>query len=178
MPGRPTSSSWGSESALIVKSPVAEEIAGVWRRRLERTSAGVPAHVTVLYPFRAVGDLSSADMHRLGALFAQSHPIEFRLARLDWFGSRVLYISLEPEEPFRHMTEAVAAAFPECPPYRNAFTSIIPHITVGEEAAAWRMRRAARRLAPLLPLSDVASDITLIAPYRSRWEVVERFPLG
>ena len=80
------------------------------------------------------------DITRLRGLFAPSFVIEYRLARLDWFGSRVLCIRLEPEGRSRHMTEAVAAAFPGAP-YRNAFTSMIPQITVGEEAAAWRMRR-------------------------------------
>ena len=49
---------------------------------------------------------------------------------------RVLCLRPEPDEPFRAMTAALVAAFPEHPPYGGKYADPIPHATVaiGEDA--------------------------------------------
>ena len=42
----------------------------------------------------------------------------------------VLYIAPEPDGPFRELTDALAQAFPEHPPYDGAFAEVVPHLTV------------------------------------------------
>jgi hypothetical protein len=73
-----------------------------------------------------------------------------------WFGDAVLYLAPEDPAPLNALTEAVAHAFPEHPPYEVAFEEVVPHLTVGhdhprellaaaERAACGAYRHPARR---------------------------------
>jgi hypothetical protein len=60
----------GDETALIVEVPAAEVVVGRHRAALDRAAAlGVPAHLTVLYPFRPAELLVSEDHDRLDDVF-------------------------------------------------------------------------------------------------------------
>jgi hypothetical protein len=84
-----------------------------------------------------------------------SFECRFELTR--WFGVDVLWLDPNPAEPFRGLTAAVGAAFPECPPYGGAFDEVVPHLTVAE-----------RRFADLATLKgverDVLAGLPLVAP--------------
>ena len=167
-------------SALVILVPEAEAAVGRMRRKLDpSSSSGMPAHVSILYPF-APSDLLSDDVAtRLTALFGAHQPFAFTLSELGWFDTRVLYVVPAPAGRFVTLTTAVAAAFPEYPPYRGAYPDIVPHMTVGEGARPARMRRAARRLGSGLPLEARAHEVCLMAPDGAgRWAVVRRFALG
>ena len=50
------------ESALLLRCPAAEPVVGSSRARLDRAAAvGVPAHLTVTYPFRPPALLTEED---------------------------------------------------------------------------------------------------------------------
>jgi len=52
-----------TESALIVPVPEAEPVVGEFRASLDRCAGwGVPAHVTVIYPFRAPDRLDADEL--------------------------------------------------------------------------------------------------------------------
>jgi len=58
-------------SGLIVEVPEAEPAVARWRAQLDPLAAqGVPAHVTVLYPFLPVTEIDGQVRSRLTALFA------------------------------------------------------------------------------------------------------------
>jgi len=97
--------------------PAAEPVVAEHRRRLDPAAAwGVPAHVTVLYPFV---DPSAVDEHVL-ALVAEAvipvHAFECAFARSRWFGQDVLWLDPDPAQPFRDLTAAVSTAFPNIGP--------------------------------------------------------------
>jgi hypothetical protein len=76
------------------------------------------------------------------------------------------------------LTTAVASLFPAYPPYEGAYDSVVPHMTVGEGARPWRMRRGARALAKVLPIECSADAVWWMAPgIEGRWVVNRRFPL-
>ena len=121
-----------AESTLLVPVHDAEESVAGLRRRLDPASAhGLPAHVTVLYPFGPVRVFSEEDGHTLATALASVRAFDFVLSSVAWFDERVLYLAPEDPAPFVALTTAVASLFPAYPPYRGAYDSVVPHMTVG-----------------------------------------------
>jgi hypothetical protein len=169
-----------AESAVIVRIPAAEPVAGAFRADLDRSAAeGIPAHVTVISPFVAPARI---DEHLLGALadVAGSVPaFEVTFARCSWFGDAVLWLAPEPAAPFRALTAALWSRFPDCPPYGGAYDDVVPHLTVGHSVESGRLRPAARALSRRLPFTARAESVTLMARAGGldRWRVVAELPL-
>lgn len=112
-----------TESALIVEVPSAEPVVGQHRSELDANARlGIPAHITVLVPFMPTSRLGAAERARLESLFAAVKAFDFRLDHADWFGTTVLWLGPQDPTPFRKLTEAVFAAFPEFPPLRVGST--------------------------------------------------------
>ena len=57
-------------SALIVAVPEVEPLVGDWRSRYDNATLGVPAHVTLLFPFVPAAQLDDVLLGELEALFA------------------------------------------------------------------------------------------------------------
>ena len=97
--------------------------------------AGVPAHVTVLFPFLPARGLVPAVRRELAAIAATQAPFEVIFATVGRFPD-VVYLAPRPAEPFTRLTGAVAARFPDFPPYGGAFDEVIPHLTIAESDEA------------------------------------------
>jgi hypothetical protein len=168
------------ESTLLVPVPSAEDSVARFRKRLDPASRlGVPAHVSVLYPFAPPARLDDAAMERLSVIFEGVGAFDFELAHVGWFDERVLYLAPEPASTFVGITNALAAGFPDYPPYGGEFPEVIPHLTLGEGASAPRMRRAARRVQRHLPVRATAAEVWLMAPDGAgHWHTHHAFPLG
>lgn len=169
------------ESALVVLAPEAEPIVKAYRDQHDPAAAlGVPAHVTVLYPFHPLA-LSPAVCARLAELFAACAPFDFALARLERFPS-VLYLAPEPAEPFRALTLRVAQAFPEFPPYGGRHEHIIPHLTIAQLEDEARLDAVAAHFqaacAARLPLRLRAAAVALLDNNQGDWRVAASFALG
>jgi 2'-5' RNA ligase len=120
------------ESALVALVPEAERLIGACRLAHDPSAAlGVPAHVTVLYPFKTPEAISSNDLAALQALFAAQPAFDMTLAELRQFPG-VLYLAPEPAEPFAVLTSVVVARYPDWPPYGGAFAEVIPHLTLAQ----------------------------------------------
>ena len=120
------------ESALIVCTPEADAAIGECRLLHDPSAVrGVPAHITVLYPFKAPEAITPADLRTLAKLFSAFPAFDVTLEEFRRF-THVLYLAPEPATPFRALTEAVAARFPDYPPYGGAYDEIIPHMTVAQ----------------------------------------------
>jgi len=171
-------------SVLLVPVPDAEATVAPFRRGLDPTyRQKMPAHVTVLVPFMPPMMIDDAVIDNLTSLFRGFGGFEFVLRELNWFDKRVLYLEPEPAEPFRLITTAVVKQFPDYPPYEGAFDDIVPHLTIGESGRwrkrHWRMRRAATRVEPSLPIFAYASEIWLmVLPENERhWHRLHTFAL-
>ncbi|MBY8848058.1 2'-5' RNA ligase family protein [Saccharothrix longispora] len=158
---------WADETAVIVPVPAADQVVGRYRRRLAHSAAwGVPAHVTVLYPFvppHLVDPLGVVEV--LGGLVEEVEAFECAFRRTAWFGEDVLWLAPEPASPFRRLTEAVWGRFPEYPPYGGAVAEAVPHLTVGSTPVAdvAALRDAERELAGALPFRAEVGQVRLIA---------------
>ena len=102
------------QSALLVPVFNADAVFGAVRERLDPAAKrGVPAHITVLYPFLAPEALDPAVLSELRSFFAAHASFRFSLSRTAWFGDSVLWLAPEPDAPFRVLTDAVAARWPD-----------------------------------------------------------------
>ncbi|WP_432563160.1 2'-5' RNA ligase family protein [Kineococcus sp. SYSU DK003] len=163
------------QTALVVEVPAADPVAGPWRARFDRAAAaGVPAHVTVCFPFLPPAEV---DEDALARLAAGTEPFVVTLGRTGTFGDAVLWLDPEPAGPFRELTRAVTAAFGVLP-YGGAHGDPVPHLTVAEDPDDLAAVRAdvERRL----PLTQRVEALTLLQGefVPAGWRVRRRFPLG
>ena len=171
-----------TETALVVVVQEAEAAVSAHRRRLDPASGwGVPAHVTVLYPFAPPRALTESTISRLAALAQSVAAFDCTFAGTAWFGSDVLYLVPEPNEPFRALTRLVAKEFPDYPPYEGVHADVVPHLTVGGPgAAASDLQRAETTLLPTLPIRTWVDSVHLMAGSNEpdAWRTVRKLPLA
>lgn len=174
------------ESALLVTVPAAERAVARHRNRLDTSAAvGVPAHITVLYPFLPP-DLIDAGTHAtLTRLFASVPGFRFTLDRTRWFPDPVLWLGPSDPAPFSTLIELVVAAFPSCPPYGGGVAEVIPHLTIGDGAPRAELEAAEAEVRGHLPIEAEATEVTLMtgpspgfAPPAARWRSLATFPLA
>ncbi|MEV6158306.1 2'-5' RNA ligase family protein [Nonomuraea sp. NPDC052129] len=155
----------------------AEPLVGSWRRRLDSSaSAGIPAHVTVLFPFLDIDRVGSAVIDDLTALIGEHSPFAVRFETCRRFPD-VLYLAPTPEQPFRALTEAVAARWPEAPPYGGQFADVIPHLTVAHGQQAQVFHEVEAAITPRLPVTAHVSSVSLFVSDGDRWHQHTEFPL-
>jgi 2'-5' RNA ligase len=71
------------ESALVVLVPEAEALVKPFRDQYDPSAAaGMPAHITVLYPFKPPQDLTAAVVTALQELFTRFSSFTFSLAHV------------------------------------------------------------------------------------------------
>src|SRR5262252_1102547 len=114
------------ESALVVLIPEAENLVGRFRNRYDPGAAlGLPAHVTILYPFKPPSEVTSRVTETLSQLFSRISRFDSCFNETKFF-PRVLYLAPEPAELFQALTKTVVGQFPENPPYCGQFDEVIP----------------------------------------------------
>jgi 2'-5' RNA ligase len=172
-----------SESALVVLVPEAEAVAKPFRDRYDPSAAaGMPAHITLLFPFKAPNDVDDITLGSLRDCFARFEPIRFSLGIIKRFPTEVLYLAPEPDAPFRELTRAIWKLFPERPPYGGKWPDIIPHLSLAWLADEVLLTGAAddfaRASAGKLPIAAIASEVALMDNRSGRWKVEAAFSLG
>jgi 2'-5' RNA ligase len=158
--------------------PGAEPLVSRWRDRLDPyAAAGVPAHVTVLAPFLDSGQIGAAELVALRSLFASRPAFDAVFPRCARFPG-VLYLAPEPAGPFRALTEAVSARWPQAQPYGGRFPEVVPHLTVAYSEDQDVLDRVEAALAGCLPARARIASAQLLANDRGRWTERARFGLG
>lgn len=172
------------ETALLVSVPEAEPLVGALRHRYDSSAdAGIPAHVTVLYPFLDVSRIDAGVIESLADLLGRHEPFEVSFARCGRF-PEVLYLAPEPAGPFRALTAAVTGRWPGTPPYAGQFDEVVPHLTVayGRRPVSYdpgTYDAVEAELRPGLPVSArVASVGLFVCDETERWQLRQAFPLG
>src|SRR5262245_49753370 len=119
-----------AQSAFIVAVPEAEERVHSLRLRFDPVAKlGVPAHVTVLYPFMDPALMNSVVLAQAAEAIAGVRGFDFSLERVERFPG-VAYLAPEPSAAFVRLTNMLASRFPDCPPYGGRFGTVVPHLTV------------------------------------------------
>jgi hypothetical protein len=165
-----------TETALVVLVPEAEPIVAGHRLRHDPAAAdGVPAHVTVLYPFRA--DVDDASVAAVAAIAAAVPAFDATFRTTARFPGVVLYLDPEPAAPFHELIARCIAGFPDCPPYGGTIPDPIPHLTVADGVTTSTADALDAEVHAGLPIRSRIDRLTLIAG-PPPWRVVRQFPLG
>jgi len=168
-------------SAIIVPVEHIDPVVASWRRRhTEDGAAGMPPHITLLYPFIDDAVLVSARIRELRTALGGFQPFAVSFVSLGRFASQppVLYLTPDPATPFNQMTAAIAARFPDFPPYGGVHHVLIPHLTVAYADTSAVLERAEAEISPHLPLTARATDVCVMTrPEAADWQVCERISL-
>jgi hypothetical protein len=166
------------ETAIIVPVDPAEAVVGGWRRaHTPSGSNGMQAHVTLLAPFTPPELLVAGRIREVREILRGFDAFHFELvspAYLDLGARRVLYLRPDPGEPFVRMIEALAARFPEHPPYGNASLEPIPHVTVATSADDVLLKRIELAVQPGLPIAAAATEAWIVEYGEGRCDIRSR----
>jgi 2'-5' RNA ligase len=170
-------------TAVIVPVSAAEQVVGTHRLRHDRAASwGIPAHVTVLYPFLPPPQVDQAVIARLERVFSQFVPFDCVFSKCGWFGEDVLWLAPDPSEELLALTAAVCEEFPQCEPYEGEFDEVVPHLTiaVGQMTPADEMREIERQVSALLPVTTLVDSAVLMAgaDRQDSWHALADLPLG
>ncbi len=166
------------QTAIVVPLPAAEPVVDRWRQRYDDAAPlGVPAHVTVLYPFLDIARIDDPTVRQLRALCAAQPAFSVRLERCGRFPG-VLYLDPGPAEPFRELTAAVVERWPEAPPYGGAHAEVVPHLTVAHGVDDAILATVEQAVAARLPVTAEATAAHLLTFDGSRWTVHTRLAFG
>jgi 2'-5' RNA ligase len=169
------------ESALVVLIPEAEQLVEEFRKRFDPSAAiGVPAHVTILYPFKHPDELTSAVSEILHNILKKEPAFNVSFRELRRFPD-ALYLAPHPAAPFLRLIEVICKHFPDTPPYGGEFADAIPHLTVAQAGDAEQLDAIAAEFNQVakgrLPIRASVEDVALIENSEDRWKVRERFSL-
>jgi 2'-5' RNA ligase len=168
-----------SRSAVLVQISEAEPVVGDWRRcHTFDAPLGVPPHVTLLFPFVHAERLTEDVEERLAGVVGTARAFDVVFARTARWPS-LLYLEPQPSEPFAALTEAIAAAWPEHPPYEGEHEVVIPHLTVAESEDGELLDRIAEDVEPQLPIELRVREAELyVEDDAGRWHERRRLPLA
>lgn len=167
----------GPVSGVVVRVSLPPALARIRTSDDLAAAAGAPPHVTILYPFLPVADLTPAIRRELAAIAASVEPFEVRFADIGRF-PRAVYLIPEPSATLAALTEAIADRFPSYPPYGGVFDEVIPHLTLVESETA-ALDEIAEAAQSHLPFSrHVAAMELLVESGDGRWHGRWRILLG
>lgn len=171
-----------ARAALVVIVPEAEPLVGALRSKHDPIAAlGLPAHITINFPFVPGVDPTPDTINRLRKTFAGAQPFSFTLDQIGRFPN-VVYLAPTPSAPFVQLTEQIAQEFPESPPYEGRFDDITPHLTIASSTDSDRLGSAEQAFSETasgqLPLNAEAYQVWLMDDTSGRWEKRVSFSLG
>jgi len=174
------------ESALVILVPEADAWLGALRDRYDPSAAAaVPAHITLLVPFKPPHEIDAAVVGSLRECFVAFAPFSFSLGTARRFPG-VLYLAPEPDEPFRQLTLAIWRRYPETPPYAGRHTDIVPHLCVAQNSDEQLLDQIAMDIEAKLeeasrqrrPIRSMATEVALMDNRSGRWQVRDVLKLG
>ena len=166
---------------MLVLVPEAERVVASYRADLDAAAGlGVPAHVTVLYPFVPPEGVDDAVISELAGAIRTVAAFGVTFSRLRWFERSVLWLAPEPAGPFLALTAAVQRAFPGYKPYGGAHPDVVPHLTIGQDQPDRLLESASRAIEPGLPfIASVSMAVLMQGSLNPKsWRVVAELPLG
>nr|WP_315238663.1 2'-5' RNA ligase family protein [uncultured Albidiferax sp.] len=169
------------QTGLIVCVAEAEPRVAHLRERFHPVARlGVPAHITVLYPFMPPECMDGAVVRRIQEAVSGIAAFPFTLATVGRFPATT-YLAPEPAAPFIALTQSLARAFPDFPPFGGEFETVIPHLTVAHGCAIdadTTQAELAVAMAANGPIHSVCSAVVLLENASGFWKPMHVFPLA
>ena len=161
--------------------PQAEALIGDLRERFDVSAGpGMPAHITVLFPFMAPTCIDAAVLHGVRQALAGARAFRFTLASVARFPATA-YLEPEPAAAFIDLTMRLARRFPQFPPFGGEFETVIPHLTVAHGDIA-QVDHAQTELVARLrangAIHSVCDRVVLLENTNGLWREMHAFALG
>ena len=172
----------GGRSAIVVPITLPDALEAIRLDHVDNARLGVPAHVTLLFPFAPSASINETALDRARAAVSGTPAFEVEFREVTSFDPSpakegVAWLAPQPAEPFIAMTEALVAAFPGYLPYEGLHDNVIPHLTLANVGVDLPVLIAATR--PELPIRRrVDAAAVLVEDETGRWRVAERLGLG
>lgn len=165
------------QTGVVIPVPAADALlASVGARHTGTVREGVPAHVSLLYPFVAATELDERVTSGLGELLAEQTPMPVEFAacyRQEGF------VALRPD-PIGELTELVSKLrrrWPDLVPYEGVYGDVEPHLTVAMRASEDTARTIEQEVTEQLPIAAELREAWLVA-FEGRWTLRGRFEFG
>lgn len=165
------------QTGLAIPVPAADALLELVESRHPGTvREGVPAHMSLLYPFVGVAELDDRVTHALSELVAEHEPmpVEFRECY-----RRGGFVALRPDpiEGLTELTRKTRVRWPDVVPYESAYGEVEPHLTVATRASEETAAMIEREVADQLPISAELREVWLVV-FEGRWALRGRFEFG
>lgn len=151
-----------NQSAVIIPIPEVEPVVRELRLRYDPAARlGVPAHVTLLYPFCAPQTLDR-ETKTLETFCGSIAAFRFSFTDVRRFPATA-YLHPDKAEAFTRITRKLVDLWPQCKPYGGAFPDIVPHLTVADRVTDEILDTVEKLLRRQLPLQCAAREISIFA---------------
>ncbi|MFG3115596.1 2'-5' RNA ligase family protein [Streptomyces sp. NPDC048197] len=172
-----TSRFQAGQTGLIVRIPEAEPAVRAWRERFDPSArAGVPAHITVLFPFLDESRTDQGACSALTDMLGRQHAFDLRFESCGRFPG-VLFLRPEPDMRLRRLTEVLTHRWPEAPPYGGKFTEVVPHLTIADGQDDAVLEEIEADLLSQPPFTSRVSSVDLLVYDGAKWQDRASFAL-
>jgi 2'-5' RNA ligase len=167
-----------AESAFAVNVPEAEPLVAALRERFDPSAKlGVPAHITILYPFLPPEQVGEEVLVKVRRALARGSEFSFRLSSVRQFPTAT-YLAPEPSKPFVQLTENLVSEFPTYLPYGGQYDGIVPHLTVAQgEHPRDLVETELRKTLPPRGIEASCKEVVLIENSSGIWKPMHFFGL-
>jgi hypothetical protein len=163
-------------TGVVIPVPGADLLLARAATRSDGVRPGVPAHVSLLYPFVPVAELHDSALGELGEVFERQTAldVEFdRCRRRDNF----VFLQPSPLQPVMDLVDELRQRWPDVVPYEGRYGhQVEPHLTITLGADAAQATAVEDLVATELPLAATLREAWLVATRDGQWTLHERFP--
>lgn len=167
------------QSAIVLVIPEVEPIVSPVRRWYDpAASQGVPAHITLLHPWREP-PLMGADLQAVETAVRGITPFTITFRGVGRF-ERTLFLQPDDRGETRALIARLTERFPEHPPHGGQHGETVPHLTVAEVAGDLDPLLAshAPSLLAALPIEVLVQHVSVLESRDDgQWIVAARIPL-
>jgi 2'-5' RNA ligase superfamily len=165
------------QTGLVIPVPAADALlASVGARYPGTVREGVPAHLSLLYPFVAAAELDERVTCALGELLVKQAPMPVQFAecyRHDGF----VALRPDPLDGLKELVNKTRRQWPDVVPYEGVYGDVEPHLTVAMRCSAETAVTIEQEVTVELPISAELREAWLVA-FEGQWTLRERFEFG
>jgi hypothetical protein len=163
-------------TGVVIPVPGADLLLARAATRSDGVRQGVPAHVSLLYPFVPVAELHDNALSELGEVFERQAAVDVefdRCHRRDNF----VFLQPTPLQPVMDLADELRQRWPDVLPYDGLYGhQVEPHLTITLGADASQATAVEPLVVTELPLAATLQEAWLVAARDGQWTLRERFP--
>ncbi|GHE81361.1 hypothetical protein GCM10017786_09690 [Amycolatopsis deserti] len=161
-------------SVLAIPVPAADPLLARAAEQSPGARRGLPAHISLLYPFLPAAELDETAVATLTGLLEPQPELQVRFDRCHHHGGFV-YLRPEPPQPLIALIAALRRQWPGVPPYDGRFGDDVgPHLTIAIGVSPREAAALVRSVDAALPMAARLTEAWL-AVFDGTWQPRGRF---